>query len=96
MVTVSLEPGQQVSHTQAVKQDGYHPVFDHEVELMVSDSPLHILTFEVVDTPTGRTMARSAVILDAVREGFRWLALYSPQGHSIPRCGLLLKVQFLP
>ena len=39
---------------------------------------------------------RSAVILDAVREGFRWLALYSPQGHSIPRCGLLLKVQFLP
>ncbi|CAE7039485.1 TFCD [Symbiodinium natans] len=85
-----------VSHTRAVKQDGYHPVFDHEVELQLSDSPLHILTFEVFDAWRGRTMARSAVTLDAVRTGFRWLALHSPQGHSIPRCGLLLKCFLRP
>lgn len=40
-------------------------------------------------------MASSALNLDAVREGYRWLALQNPQGHSIPRCGLLVKVQFL-
>ena len=44
---------------------------------------------------TGRAMASSALNLDAVREGYRWLALQNPQGHSIPRCGLLVKVQFL-
>ena len=43
----------------------------------------------------GRAMASSALNLDAVREGYRWLALQNPQGHSIPRCGLLVKVQFL-
>ena len=43
----------------------------------------------------GKVMASSALNLDAVREGYRWLALQNPQGHSIPRCGLLVKAQFL-
>ncbi len=43
----------------------------------------------------GKAMASSALNLDAVREGYRWLALQNPQGHSIPRCGLLVKAQFL-
>ncbi len=47
MVSVSLHPGGQVSQTCAVNQDGYHPVFNHSVVLDISDSPLHILTFEV-------------------------------------------------
>ena len=47
MVSVSLHPGGQVSQTSAVNQDGYHPVFNHSVVLEISDSPLHILTFEV-------------------------------------------------
>ena len=42
----------------------------------------------------GRPMARSALNLDAVREGYRWLALQNLQGHSIPRCGLLVKARF--
>jgi hypothetical protein len=29
-----------------VQQDGYHPVFNHSVVLEISDSALHILTFE--------------------------------------------------
>ncbi|CAK9028381.1 1-phosphatidylinositol 4 [Durusdinium trenchii] len=91
-VLVSLFPGGQVSQTPQVNQDGYHPVFNHEVILEISESPLHILTFEVFDK--GRPMARSALNLDAVREGFRWLSLQSPQGHSIPRCGLLVKAHF--
>lgn len=93
MVSVALHPGGQVSQTPAVQQDGYHPVFNHSVVLEISDSALHILTFEVFDK--GRAMASSALNLDAVREGYRWLALQNPQGHSIPRCGLLVKVQFL-
>ena len=48
MVAVSLHPGGQVSQTPAANQDGYHPVFNHEVILEISDSPLHILTFEVL------------------------------------------------
>eukprot|EP00931_Biecheleriopsis_adriatica_P059692 TRINITY_DN35766_c0_g1_i1.p1 TRINITY_DN35766_c0_g1~~TRINITY_DN35766_c0_g1_i1.p1 ORF type:complete len:1316 (-),score=248.67 TRINITY_DN35766_c0_g1_i1:36-3956(-) len=94
-VTVGLEPGAQISQTPCVSQDGYHPVFNHEVELLISESPLHILMFEVRDSQTSRLMARNAVTLDAVREGFRWLALQSTNGNTIPHCGLLLFVQFL-
>ena len=46
MVSVALHPGGQVSQTPAVQQDGYHPVFNHSVVLEISDSALHILTFE--------------------------------------------------
>ncbi|CAE8598405.1 unnamed protein product [Polarella glacialis] len=95
MVTVTLEPGNQVSQTGAVMQDGYHPVFNHEMEFLISDSPLHILLFEVRDALTARLIARSAVNLDGVREGFRWLALQSILGSTIPHCGLLLFAQFL-
>ena len=45
-VAVSLHPSGQVSQSQTVAEDGYHPVFNHDVLLEVSDSPLHILTFE--------------------------------------------------
>ena len=48
MVSVSLHPGGQVSQTPVVNQDGYHPVFNHSVVLEISESSLHILTFEVL------------------------------------------------
>lgn len=51
------------------------------------------LLSEVFDK--GKVMARSALNLDALREGVRWLPLQNPQGHSIPRCGLLVKAKFL-
>ena len=38
-------PHREVSQTRAVSDDGYHPVFSHEVELKISE-PLSILTFE--------------------------------------------------
>jgi len=94
MVTVTLEPGGQVSQTRAVQYDGYHPVFDHEAEFSVPDAPLCILMFEVRDEKTSRALARNAVQLNAVREGFRWLALRSPQGTSVPQGGLLVHAEF--
>mmetsp|Transcript_53272 Transcript_53272/g.166693 ORF Transcript_53272/g.166693 Transcript_53272/m.166693 type:complete len:508 (+) Transcript_53272:2-1525(+) len=96
LVVVGLEPGGQTSHTRAVACDGYHPVFDHEVRFGVPDAPLHILTFEVRDSPTSRTMARCAVSLDTVREGFRWLALRTTLGNTIPHGGLLVYAEFAP
>ena len=43
----------------------------------------------------GKAMAKSALNLDGLREGVRWLPLQNPSGHSIPRCGLLVKAKFL-
>jgi len=90
MVVVGLEPGGQLSQTRPAMRDGYHPVFNHDVDFEVSDAPLHILTFEVRDARTGKTMARRAAALDAVREGFRWLQLRSESGNSVPHGGLLV------
>lgn len=93
-VTVSLEPGGQVSQSKPVQHDGYHPVFNHEVMLNVSAAPLHILALEVRDFHTGRPMARTAVSLDALREGLRWVPLQNSLGSTIPHCGLLVCAQF--
>jgi len=94
-VVVSLEPGGQSAQTRPVRQDGYHPVFDHEVVFDIPLSPLCILLFEVRDEATGRPMARRAVSLDAVREGFRWLPIHSVIGNMIPHSGLLVQAEFV-
>lgn len=95
LVAVCLEPGGQASQTRAVMYDGYHPFFNHEVDFTVCEAPFHILTFEVRDSPSSRTIAHRAVRLDAVREGFRWLALRSSLGTTVRHGGLLVHVQFL-
>ena len=95
-LVVTLEPSGQVSQTPAVMHDGYHPIFNHEINFVVPDTPFHVLTFEVRDAPTARPMARRAVALDAIREGFRWLALRSTGGNMIPHGGLLVRAEFLP
>eukprot|EP00927_Polykrikos_kofoidii_P051279 TRINITY_DN45070_c0_g1_i1.p1 TRINITY_DN45070_c0_g1~~TRINITY_DN45070_c0_g1_i1.p1 ORF type:complete len:1496 (-),score=209.50 TRINITY_DN45070_c0_g1_i1:172-4659(-) len=94
MVFVALAPGGQSSQTRVVGQDGYHPVFNHEIEFTLPDSPIVVLTFEVRDAPTGMPIARRAVLLDAVREGFRWVALRSMSGAFIPHGGLLVYAEF--
>jgi len=81
----------QTKQTQAIRKNGYNPIWDEMFEFKIKNLELSLLCLTVydIDFVTPDYIAHAGLCVKNIRQGYRFVPLVDARGALIPNSGLL-------
>lgn len=87
---LGAEKDERTEKTRVVASNGYTPSWDQTFSFKLSASSSAFLIITVLDSPNARRLGWNAVPVEAIRPGYRTLALLDDGGREIPQANVFM------